>query len=443
MWSFFNLVIILIIVQCAIGLPVSLDVVSTRGKEILPNENQSSDSNQENPKKHMISILSNNKHKKKYDSVDKEEADPKASDLLKPGWTKSGENNTFDDKDIDDEEIDGPSEVPKDIDNVSEDLDDELTKGTKTTDILGNNGKSQKIKINDNAYNFGKVKKSANLHEKINVWSIVGWTEVHEGQYSHYMVSLTGRLNVGMYASVDLTLTDIKTNKADYSDFHEAVEKSIRSYVGPGKITFSGNKLTFMATNDGDFFDGLLINLLIVADALAEGQEDFEVSLSNPSSNNGVHVVLGRKSVITTISATSGDIAKASSIGTFASARDFCNDKMSNKETQCLPGLNYLGVGFDLSKAGEDNEAFSDTEAVIAFHSRHWKKNPNVLPDVRSVYVPSEQEGSWESRIRDISMNSLTKWNSKKKNIEPLECQIWNLKNASCWKIKSYYGEIF
>ena len=137
-------------------------------------------------------------------------------------------------------------------------------------------------------------------------WSIAADNSGDEGATVSYTVSLSESFGAGESATVDLTLNDVDTNSSDYADFDAAVNAAVDAYAGPGTLTFDGTTLTFAAANDGDSMTDLIIDLMLIDDAIAEGTETFTVDLSNPNEPTGVNVVVDSllDSVTTTINDT-------------------------------------------------------------------------------------------------------------------------------------------
>ena len=126
-------------------------------------------------------------------------------------------------------------------------------------------------------------------------WSITGDTSVNEGDVSQYTVSLSGVLQARETTQVELSLSNVDTNSTDYANFVNAVDAAVS---GRSDLTFDGLTLTY--TGNGFAMPDLVIDLGAVNDVLIEGDEDFTVSVANPSSNSGVNVALGGSVAVTT-----------------------------------------------------------------------------------------------------------------------------------------------
>ena len=113
-------------------------------------------------------------------------------------------------------------------------------------------------------------------------WSIAGPAAGDEGEDAIYTIALSGTFGAGEDASVNVTLTDISTNNADYANYLNAVQAAVTAYAGPGSVAFdtATGGITFTAGNDGDVMTPLTVELGLVDDALLEGVEDFAIGLS-------------------------------------------------------------------------------------------------------------------------------------------------------------------
>jgi hypothetical protein len=124
-------------------------------------------------------------------------------------------------------------------------------------------------------------------------FDLAGPSLAAENTTATYTLSLTGTLEAGATASVDIGVTDSDTGTSDYGDFLAALDAAI---LGTS-VTRNGNTLTF----DSESPASLNIGLEIVNDAIAEGPEDFLVELRNPASSTAVSTALGTRQVTTTI----------------------------------------------------------------------------------------------------------------------------------------------
>ena len=129
-------------------------------------------------------------------------------------------------------------------------------------------------------------------------WSISGDATVGEGVDAKYIVNLTGTLQTGETATIELAVGDIDTTSADYANFVTAVNTAVAAYAGPGALAFDGTTLTF--TSDGNPMGDLCIELTATDDTLIEGSEDYTVSIANPGTTTGSAIAVGGTTVVTT-----------------------------------------------------------------------------------------------------------------------------------------------
>ena len=73
-------------------------------------------------------------------------------------------------------------------------------------------------------------------------WSISGDAAVTEGAIAQYTVALTGTLQAGETATVDLGLSDVDTASSDYANFVAAVDAAV---AGRSDLAFDGTTLTY------------------------------------------------------------------------------------------------------------------------------------------------------------------------------------------------------
>ena len=141
-------------------------------------------------------------------------------------------------------------------------------------------------------------------------WSITGTASGDEGDTVSYTVSLGSIFGAGENATVDISLSDIDTNSADYSNFVQAVQDAIDAYTGAGSVAFdqTTGTITWTAGSDGDSMTDLVIDLSLSDDTLLEGPQDYSVGLSNSGSATGAAISIDATatSVTTTINDTQG-----------------------------------------------------------------------------------------------------------------------------------------
>jgi len=115
-------------------------------------------------------------------------------------------------------------------------------------------------------------------------WSITGDASVLEGATANYVIQLAGLVPNGEAISVDVSLADASTDSSDYADFNAAVTSAVGSYAGPGSYNWNGASLTWAADADNQAPSDLIISLGATDDSLFEGNEDFDINISNGSS---------------------------------------------------------------------------------------------------------------------------------------------------------------
>ncbi len=146
-------------------------------------------------------------------------------------------------------------------------------------------------------------------------WSITGDATVGEGATAQYTVVLDGQLGAGEVATVEIGNANVDTANTDYLDLVAAVNSAVAAYTGPGTVTFDGTTITFTAAMDGDVMSDLIINFGTVDDLLAEGDEDYTVSIFNPGSTTGGIVLTDNTSRIVTTTIIDNDVTQWSITG--------------------------------------------------------------------------------------------------------------------------------
>src|SRR4029079_9130742 len=129
------------------------------------------------------------------------------------------------------------------------------------------------------------------------IWSLSGDTGVSEGNAASYTVHLDGTLQAGETATVHLALADNTTTSADHASFTAAVIAAIGARTD---LSFDAGTGTLTYTGTGSPMPTVVITLAAINDGLAEGPEQYTVSLSSPGSTTGANVV-GSGSVPTAI----------------------------------------------------------------------------------------------------------------------------------------------
>ena len=123
-------------------------------------------------------------------------------------------------------------------------------------------------------------------------WSITGTASGDEGDTVSYTVSLGSIFGAGENATVDISLSDIDTNSADYSNFVQAVQDAVDAYAGPGTVVFDqfSGTINWTAGGDGDSMTDLVFDLSLSDDTLLEGSQDYSIDLDNSGSTTGATV---------------------------------------------------------------------------------------------------------------------------------------------------------
>jgi len=141
-------------------------------------------------------------------------------------------------------------------------------------------------------------------------WSIAGPAAGDEGDDARFTVALDGSFGSNEAVTVDLSLSDVTTNSADYGNFVLAVQAAVDAYTGAGTVAFdqTAGTITYTANNDGDTMTDLLIDLSLTDDTIIEGPQGFSVSLSNSGSSTSAAIAIdgNAESVTTTINDTQG-----------------------------------------------------------------------------------------------------------------------------------------
>ncbi len=118
-------------------------------------------------------------------------------------------------------------------------------------------------------------------------WSLTGDATVTEGVAANYALHLAGIVPNGEAISVDLSLADVTTASSDYANFDAAVTSAVGSYAGPGSYAWDGTTLTWTASADNQAPTDLVISLAATDDSLYEGDENYDILISNASSLGG------------------------------------------------------------------------------------------------------------------------------------------------------------
>ena len=155
--------------------------------------------------------------------------------------------------------------------------------GAATTVSITNNNVT--TEINDT--------QGAGLAPDFGRWVLTGDTTVSENGVASYTLALEGQFGEGEAVSIDIGLADIATTSDDYLNFVAAVNAAVDGYAGDGTVTFDGTTVRFTAVNEGDRLSDLTIDLAAVDDVLVEGDENYQIAISNPASTTGSEIVTG------------------------------------------------------------------------------------------------------------------------------------------------------
>ncbi len=136
-------------------------------------------------------------------------------------------------------------------------------------------------------------------------FSIVGDTTVNEGGTASYTIALAQVLQAGEIAQLQLTLSNLDTNSADYASFATAVQNAVSSRAD---LSFNSSTGLLTYTGDGNPMANLVIDLDVSDDSLVEGPERYQLEITNASSPTGASITIdsSRDDVITTIQDTLG-----------------------------------------------------------------------------------------------------------------------------------------
>ena len=181
-------------------------------------------------------------------------------------------------------------------------VDDVLTESTEQYSIAaGNPGSTTGSSIGGT----GQVTTSITDNDAL-LWAINGSSSVDEGGTAQYKISLSGALQTGEQASIQLSIQDLDTGSADYSGFLVAIQTAV---AGRSDLSFDPGTGVLTVTGTGAPMADLCVDLSAVDDSLVEGSERFQVIISNPSSVGGLltGVDAAQSLVTTTINDTIGD----------------------------------------------------------------------------------------------------------------------------------------
>jgi len=108
-------------------------------------------------------------------------------------------------------------------------------------------------------------------------WSITGGNSVNEGACVDYTLAMSGTTDS---ATIDIELSNISTNSADYGSLNTAITAAVNTYSGPGSVSWNGTTLSF--SGNDETMSNLTFSLCAAADSTTEGSESYSIELSDP-----------------------------------------------------------------------------------------------------------------------------------------------------------------
>jgi len=151
-------------------------------------------------------------------------------------------------------------------------------------------------------------------------WSLAGDTGVDEGASAGYTVSLSGTLQAGETASIELAVSfpaagpsSDPAETADFvNEFLEDVDAAIADYNDAGYAgTFArdGNTLTYTQGASDGTVEAITIDLATEDDDLVEGPEDYTLTIAAAAtpSSTGADVAVSSSDYTVTTTITDGD----------------------------------------------------------------------------------------------------------------------------------------
>ena len=245
--------------------------------------------------------------------------------------------------------------------------------GTTTDANVGISNSSVTTTINDTQTSVGPATDGPGE------WNISGPTDADEGSTAGFTVSLSGSYGVGEVVTVDLNLTEVTTNSADYADVVAAIQAA--ADANPD-VTFNSTTgtLTYTSPSDGASMAPLNIDIAITDDAFIEGPESFSLSLSGATSTTGASVAIGTASVSTTINDTQGQGGTADGPAEWSITGPSTIDEGQTAQfAVALSGSFGAGevvtVDLNLDALGTTNADYADVTAAIQAAA---DANPNV-----------------------------------------------------------------
>ena len=233
-------------------------------------------------------------------------------------------------------------------------------------------------------------------------FAITGPAITSEGTNAVYAVSLDGNLQSGETVSVNLALSDIDTDSADYGDFIAAVVAAANANPD---VTFdpSTGTIQYTAPTDGATMADLSISLPITSDGIAETPEGFLVGLSSPSSSSGLTPVVdpNAAAVITTIngSPVPQDDYSFTSIDTPLSGTSvLANDSDPDGDVLQVTAVNGVAIGDGIATMNGTVEMNPDGTYV-------YTPNSGFAGVDTFTYTVTDAAGNSEEATVEIKIN--------------------------------------
>lgn len=244
------------------------------------------------------------------------------------------------------------------------------------------------------------------------VWSINGPSSADEGATVIYTINLFGQLGLNQSISVQPVITDITTTSADYTSFSDSLAAVVASYEpNPGQLSWDGSTLTFTANEaDATIMSQLTIPVGLVGDTLSESNEDFSVSLINPTGGTGaLSVVSGNNgSVTTTIQNVTPDLEPPVLSSSSVSGNQLVLDYNEALDAGSNPGVGDYVLRINAVQVTITAVTVSGDKVFISF-------NPSVAPgdNVELDYTPGSNP------IQDPSGNAASSFSNQPVNNPP------------------------
>ena len=266
-------------------------------------------------------------------------------------------------------------------------IDDSFLEGPEDYDIaLTNAGSSSGILVDidstlDNVMTtINDTDGDGGPAEQGGEWSLTGPASVTEGEPITYTVGLTGNLQAGESTTVQLNVANIGTTGSDYSNTSAAINAAVNAYnadsSNPGTLSWDGTFLTFVSDGTGPMND-LDFTFVAIDDLLVEGDEDLNLSISNPTSSTGLSPTVSATNSSNTTTIIDNDFPEWSIQGPTV-----VGEGTDAAYTIALDGVFQAGevVSVDLSLTDIDTTS-SDYGDFVAAVNAAVNANPNVTFD--------------------------------------------------------------